>query len=106
MHTHKTHTSYNTTQPHNTALGRAKAARKDFRAVCKLRPKDRDARTRLSECDKAVREAVMGWPVHIHAITHDRRTHLLGCGLSSRVTEEMLLLAQEAQLLTSWGAPC
>jgi len=53
----KTHAS----QPHTTtikiALGRAKAARKDFRAVCKLRPKDRDARTRLSECDKAVREA-------------------------------------------------
>ena len=39
------------------ALGRAKAARKDFRTVCKLRPKDRDARTRLAECDKAVREA-------------------------------------------------
>mmetsp|Transcript_9136 Transcript_9136/g.19509 ORF Transcript_9136/g.19509 Transcript_9136/m.19509 type:complete len:533 (+) Transcript_9136:176-1774(+) len=39
------------------ALGRAKAARKDFRAVCKLRPKDRDARNKLQECEKAVREA-------------------------------------------------
>ena len=39
------------------ALGRAKAARKDFRAVCKLRPKDRDARAKLAACDKAVREA-------------------------------------------------
>ncbi|KAL3763701.1 hypothetical protein ACHAWU_008023 [Discostella pseudostelligera] len=39
------------------ALGRAKAARKDFRNVCKLRPKDKDARARLAECDKAVREA-------------------------------------------------
>lgn len=39
------------------ALGRAKAARKDFRMVCKLRPKDRDARAKLSACDKAVREA-------------------------------------------------
>ncbi len=39
------------------ALGRAKAARKDFRAVCKLRPKDRDARGKLQECDKAVKEA-------------------------------------------------
>lgn len=37
------------------ALGRAKAARKDFRTVCKLRPKDRDARAKLSECDKTVR---------------------------------------------------
>ena len=39
------------------ALGRAKAARKDFRAVCKLRPKDRDARGKLQECEKAVKEA-------------------------------------------------
>jgi len=39
------------------ALGKAKAARKDFRHVCKLRPKDRDARSKLSACDKAVREA-------------------------------------------------
>ena len=39
------------------ALGRAKAARKDFRAVCKLRPKDRDARAKLAECEKSVREA-------------------------------------------------
>lgn len=39
------------------ALGRAKAARKDFRNVCKLRPKDKDARAKLSACDKAVREA-------------------------------------------------
>jgi serine/threonine-protein phosphatase 5 len=39
------------------ALGRTKAARKDFRAVCKLRPKDRDARAKLNECDKAIKEA-------------------------------------------------
>jgi tetratricopeptide (TPR) repeat protein len=39
------------------ALGRAKAARKDFKMVCKLRPKDRDARNKLAECEKAVREA-------------------------------------------------
>ena len=39
------------------ALGRTKAARKDFRAVCRLRPKDRDARAKLGECDRAVREA-------------------------------------------------
>jgi tetratricopeptide (TPR) repeat protein len=39
------------------ALGRAKAARKDFRAVCRLRPKDRDARNKLAECEKSVREA-------------------------------------------------
>ena len=39
------------------ALGRAKAARKDFRNVCKLRPKDKDARAKLAECEKAVREA-------------------------------------------------
>lgn len=39
------------------ALGRTKAARKDFRAVCKLRPKDKDARAKLGECDKAIKEA-------------------------------------------------
>jgi len=39
------------------ALGRAKAARKDFRAVCKLRPKDRDARAKLAACDKIVKSA-------------------------------------------------
>ena len=39
------------------ALGRSKAARKDFRNVCKLRPKDRDARAKLAACERAVREA-------------------------------------------------
>ena len=39
------------------ALGKAKSARKDFRQVCKLRPKDRDARNKLAECEKAVRES-------------------------------------------------
>eukprot|EP00579_Thalassiosira_antarctica_P002622 CAMPEP_0201874116 /NCGR_PEP_ID=MMETSP0902-20130614/6461_1 /ASSEMBLY_ACC=CAM_ASM_000551 /TAXON_ID=420261 /ORGANISM="Thalassiosira antarctica, Strain CCMP982" /LENGTH=528 /DNA_ID=CAMNT_0048400909 /DNA_START=36 /DNA_END=1622 /DNA_ORIENTATION=+ len=39
------------------ALGRAKAARKDFRNVCKLRPKDKDARAKLAACDKDVRAA-------------------------------------------------
>jgi serine/threonine-protein phosphatase 5 len=39
------------------ALSKPKAARKDFRAVCKLKPKDRDARSRLQACEKAVREA-------------------------------------------------
>ena len=39
------------------ALGRTKAARKDFRSVCKLRPKDKDARAKLGECDKAIKEA-------------------------------------------------
>ena len=39
------------------ALNKHKAARKDFRMVCKLRPQDRDARAKLQECEKAVREA-------------------------------------------------
>lgn len=38
------------------ALNKFKAARKDFRQVCKLRPRDRDARAKLQECDKAVKE--------------------------------------------------
>lgn len=40
----------------NFALNHYKLARKDFRAVCKLRPKDKDARSKLNECEKAVRE--------------------------------------------------
>eukprot|EP00568_Trieres_chinensis_P013279 CAMPEP_0183317252 /NCGR_PEP_ID=MMETSP0160_2-20130417/57408_1 /TAXON_ID=2839 ORGANISM="Odontella Sinensis, Strain Grunow 1884" /NCGR_SAMPLE_ID=MMETSP0160_2 /ASSEMBLY_ACC=CAM_ASM_000250 /LENGTH=564 /DNA_ID=CAMNT_0025483235 /DNA_START=40 /DNA_END=1731 /DNA_ORIENTATION=+ len=39
------------------ALNKFKSARKDFRKVCSLKPKDRDARTRLSACDRAVKEA-------------------------------------------------
>lgn len=40
----------------NFALNHFKAARKDFRMVVKLAPKDRDARAKLNECEKAVRE--------------------------------------------------
>jgi hypothetical protein len=36
------------------ALGRTKAARRDFRTVCKLRPKDGDARAKLNECDSVI----------------------------------------------------
>lgn len=39
------------------ALNRPKKARKDFKMVCKLRPKDRDARMRFSECEKMVKVA-------------------------------------------------
>ena len=38
------------------ALSKYKAARKDFRKVCQLKPKDRDARAKLAGCEKAVRE--------------------------------------------------
>lgn len=40
----------------NFALNHYKLARKDFRQVVKLKPKDRDARSKLNECEKAVRE--------------------------------------------------
>lgn len=40
----------------NFALNKFKSARKDFKAVCKLKPKDRDARSKLNECEKAIRE--------------------------------------------------
>ena len=39
------------------ALNKFKLAKKDFKQVCKLKPKDRDARAKLAECEKAVREA-------------------------------------------------
>ncbi len=41
----------------NFALNKPKDARKDFKMVCKLKPKDRDARGRYAECDKVVKEA-------------------------------------------------
>jgi len=39
------------------ALNKPKAARKDFRMVCKLKPKDKDARAKYRECDRLVKEA-------------------------------------------------
>ena len=40
----------------NFALGKYRLALRDFKAVCKLRPTDRDARTKLKECEKAVKQ--------------------------------------------------
>eukprot|EP00555_Chaetoceros_dichaeta_P001024 CAMPEP_0198274226 /NCGR_PEP_ID=MMETSP1447-20131203/59579_1 /TAXON_ID=420782 /ORGANISM="Chaetoceros dichaeta, Strain CCMP1751" /LENGTH=520 /DNA_ID=CAMNT_0043968271 /DNA_START=46 /DNA_END=1611 /DNA_ORIENTATION=+ len=39
------------------ALSKNKAARKDFRMVCKLKPRDKDARAKFAACDKLVKEA-------------------------------------------------
>lgn len=39
----------------NFALGKVKEARKDFRTVCKLKPKDADAKKKLAACEKAVK---------------------------------------------------
>jgi len=65
------------------ALGKFKAAKKDFRKVCKLAPKDRDARIRLSECEKAVREAAFAAAIESDDImplskTYDPSTILIG----------------------------
>jgi tetratricopeptide (TPR) repeat protein len=38
------------------ALGHLKDARKDFRKVCQLQPKSKDARAKLQACEKAMRE--------------------------------------------------
>lgn len=38
------------------ALTHYKDARKDFRKVCQLKPKDRDARAKFQACEKAIRE--------------------------------------------------
>ena len=38
------------------ALQHLKDARKDFRKVCQLQPKSKDARTKLAACEKAIRE--------------------------------------------------
>lgn len=39
----------------NLAIGKYKLALNDFKAVVKLKPKDRDARGKLKECEKAVK---------------------------------------------------
>ena len=39
------------------ALGHLKDARKDFRTVCVLNPKSKDARAKLKACEKAIRQA-------------------------------------------------
>ncbi|KAL3896762.1 MAG: hypothetical protein SGARI_007088, partial [Bacillariaceae sp.] len=38
------------------ALGHLKDARKDFRKVCQLQPKSKDARAKLAACEKTIRE--------------------------------------------------
>mmetsp|Transcript_13331 Transcript_13331/g.25051 ORF Transcript_13331/g.25051 Transcript_13331/m.25051 type:complete len:555 (+) Transcript_13331:137-1801(+) len=38
------------------ALGHLKDSRKDFRKVCQLQPKSKDARAKLQACEKAIRE--------------------------------------------------
>lgn len=40
----------------NFALNHFKLARKDFRAVCKLKPNDKDGKAKLNEVEKAIRE--------------------------------------------------
>ena len=42
----------------NFALGKYKLALKDFKTVCKMVPKDKQARAKYKECDKAVKEAM------------------------------------------------
>jgi len=51
----------------NYALEHFKKARKDFRQVCKLRPKDRDARAKFNECDKRVREEAFAKAIEAEA---------------------------------------
>lgn len=49
------------------ALNKFKLARKDFKQVCKLKPKDRDARAKLAACEKAVREAAFASAIESEA---------------------------------------
>lgn len=60
----------------NFALHKFKLARKDFRSVCKLIPKDRDARARLNACEKAMKEeafskAIMSEEMSPLSMTYD-----------------------------------
>lgn len=51
----------------NFALDKVKAARRDFRQVVRLKPKDRDARSRLAACEKAVRQAAFSRAIESEA---------------------------------------
>ena len=45
------------------ALGKYKAARKDFKKVCTMKPKDRDARAKLAACKQAFNEAAFAMAI-------------------------------------------
>lgn len=47
----------------NFALGKNKAAKKDFKKVCQMKPKDKDARAKLAACTKAVNEAAFAMAI-------------------------------------------
>ena len=53
----------------NYALGKYKIAQRDFREVCKRKPNDKDARAKLKECEKQVKEAAFA--AAIVAVIHD-----------------------------------
>lgn len=61
------------------ALQKTKAARKDFRMVCKLKPKDRDARAKLAACEKAVKEAMFAAAIESEATIPLSETYDLSC---------------------------
>jgi len=45
------------------ALGKNKQAKKDFKKVCQMKPKDKDARKKLAACTQAVKEALFAMAI-------------------------------------------
>ena len=64
----------------NFALGKYKLALKDFRHVCKLEPKDKQARLRLKECDRAHKAQAFA-----NAIESEETAPFCECGRCGKV---------------------
>ena len=43
--------------------GKNKLAKKDFKKVCQMKPKDKDARAKLATCTQAVKEALFAMAI-------------------------------------------
>ena len=67
------------------ALHKYKSARKDFRRVVQLRPRDKDARVRLASCERAVREVAFAEAIGVESTsalsdTYDPREVIIDRG--------------------------
>ncbi|KAI9227604.1 MAG: type 5 protein serine/threonine phosphatase isoform [Piptocephalis tieghemiana] len=60
----------------NMALCKYKEARRDFRVVCKKAPSDKDAKTKLAECDKLVRKQEFEKAIEVDDVPHSALENL------------------------------
>lgn len=87
----------------NFALRHFKLARKDFRAVCKRNPKSKDARARLAEVEKVIREDAFAKAIEADetiplAATFDPSTITLGAGYEGPHPTGVLLTDMDKEI--------